>query len=339
MPLLVAGLLGASLAVAAAPACPDGVPLSATFLQPTTEIRTRGAEWDVLFGDIARLGMRDVFVQWTAAHGTYQDGSITWPDDPSVLARDLLDLASKHDLRVWLGLSYTDAWWPRIDRDRPLESVEVYLRRRRFVNADVAQRLAPVAREHGAFAGWYVPEEIDDKNWLEPARRDAIAGYVHELARQLREIVPGKPVAISGYATGFAPPAVLGTQWKAIVGDGGVDLVLLQDGIGAGHLDRNELDLVTPPIRAAVEEAGATLGMVVELFTQTEGGRLSDSPFAAEPAPLERVEAQIASADRLVRGPLVAFSVPDYMSPFGGPAATKLYDGYRAWARRCGVGR
>lgn len=314
-------------AAGAAGACPRA-PLAATFLQPTVAIRAQESRWDELFADVRRLGMSEIYLQWSAGVGEMDEGEAQWSEDPAPFVRSVLDRAARRGLRVWVGLTYTDAWWTRIERTRPLESVEVYLRRRLFWNGSLAARVAPVVREHAAFAGWYVNDEIDDQNWLQEARRAAVARYVHDLTARLRALTPDRPVSISGFATGFAPPRLLAEQWRAIVAGGGPDVVLLQDGIGAGHLTERELRLVVPPVREAVEEAGGDLGMVVELFAQTPETGTAERPFSAAPARLDRVEAQTVAATSLVGGPLVAFSVPDYMSPLAGGAAADLYRGF-----------
>ncbi len=317
-------------------ACPRA-PLEATFLQPTAAIRAQEPRWGELFADVRRLGMSEIYLQWSAGVGVMDEGEARWSEDPAAFVRSVLDRAARGGLRVWVGLTYTDAWWTRIDRTRPLESVEVYLRRRLFWNGSLATRVASVVRDHAAFAGWYVNDEIDDENWLEEERRAAVARYVHDLTARLRALTPDRPVSISGFATGFAPPGLLAAQWREIVAGGGPDVVLLQDGIGAGHLTDRELRIVVPPVREAIEEAGGDLGMVVELFSQTPGTGTGERPFAASPARLGRVEAQAVTAASLVGGPLVAFSVPDYMSPFAGGVAADLYRGFLRWENACGL--
>lgn len=329
--------------------CAERSAMAGTFLQPTEALVARDdAAWDALFGEIAALGMKDVYLQWSAADGVYEEGVIRWPRSPAALAKRVLDVAAKHGLRAWIGLSYTDAWWQRIERSRSLESVTVYLRRRLFVNEAAARDVAPVAVAHQAFAGWYVTEEIDDKNWLEPARRAAIAEYAGALARSLRALAPERPIAISGFATGFASPGTLASLWTSILEKGPIDVVLLQDGIGAGHLDEPELAMVLPSLRNAVTAAGRQLGMVVELFAVNEPAvnatavkseatenETAEPKWSARPATLARIERQIALARRFATGPLVAFSVPDYMSPFAGGNAARLYSEYRARVLRC----
>lgn len=329
-------IVSATVVRAEAASCPRELPLSGTFLQPTREVRARMDAWNRLFADTARLGMTDVYLQWSAADGVYEGGEVSWPEDPNPFVREVLDRADAVGLRVWVGLSYTDSWWARIDRDRPLESVEVFLRRRLLFNTDVARRVADVVRDHDAFAGWYIPEEIDDKNWIEPARRTAVARYVADLSARLRAFAPGRPVAISGFATGFAAPATLREQWSALVADGGANVVLLQDGIGAGHLDPSELAIVVPAVATGIDQAGGRLGMVIELFEATAADGATPGAFAAAPAPLARIQSQIEDAERLARGPRVAFSVSDYMSPFAGARGGALYGRYLAWERGCG---
>ena len=333
--LAAGSVLAASVAYATA-GCPRA-PLGATFLQPTAAIRARESRWDELFDDVRRLGMSEIYLQWSAGVGVMEEGEARWPEDPAPFVRSVLDRAARRGLRVWVGLTYTDAWWTRIDRTRPLESVEVYLRRRLFWNGSLATLVAPVVRDHAAFAGWYVNDEIDDENWLEEERRVAVARYVHDLTARLRALTPDRSVSISGFATGFAPPGLLAEQWRAIVAGGGPDVVLLQDGIGAGHLTDRELRIVVPPVRAAVEEAGSDLGMVVELFAQTPGTGTTERPFSAAPARLDRVKAQTVTAASLVGGPLVASSVPDYMGPLAGGAAADLYRGVLRWEEGCGL--
>ena len=75
--------------------------MAGTFLQPTDAIVARDdSTWDALFHDIAALGMSDVYLQWSAANGTYENGVIHWPQSPADLAKRVLDAAAKHGLRA-----------------------------------------------------------------------------------------------------------------------------------------------------------------------------------------------------------------------------------------------
>lgn len=353
---------------AAAAVCAQRALLDGTFVQLTSAAAARPrSEWQALFDDARALGLEQVFVQWTLA-----DGVRFYPAPPGVAGEDaareegaeaaasgrtvetLLELAAARGMRLWVGLAHDPGWWTGIDRSRPPGDVEVFLARRRLQNVAVAREIAPLVATHPAFAGWYVPDEIDDRNWLGDERRTLVAAYLTELGEELRDVAPSTTVAVSGFGQGWATPAQLAEQWSAILAGGGVDLLLFQDGVGAGKLSLADLEIYLPPLASAVGAAGRRLGVVVELFASSAGAADANGPvarpaadpaaatpagavpgFRAAPAQLDRVERQLVLAKRFARGPLVGFSVPDYMSPFGGAEAATLYTGYRALVARC----
>jgi len=320
----------------AKPSCDGATALSATFLQLTRTAALRPpADWERLFDDLARAGVTQVFVQWTLADGVaFYARQPAAPDDVAILDR-LFALAERHGMRLWLGLAHDAGWWAGIDRARPASDVEVFLARRRLANLDVARALAPQVSGRAAFAGWYVPDEIDDKNWLGPDRSRLVVDYLRDLGAALGVIAPGVPFAASGFAQGWATPQQVVALWSEILDRSALALPLFQDGIGAGKLTLDELPYYLPALRTAADARGRPLGIVVELFTAGAAPSGGANDFAATPAPLARIERQLALATRWASGPVVGFSLPDYMSDFGGIAATRAYEAYRRWVDGC----
>jgi Domain of unknown function (DUF4434) len=342
---IVAALLLAALAegAGASPdreACRGATRLRGTFVQLTTAAAERPrAEWDTLFAEMRAIGVEQVFLQWTWADGVAFYAS---PDDRDAgrpIVGTLFDLAAQHGMRVWVGLAHDAGWWAGIDRSRPATEVEVFLARRRLQNLSIAQALSASVAAHPAFAGWYAPDEIDDRNWLGRERTALVAGYLEDMTVGLRNLTPGAAVAASGFGQGWAAPTQLADQWSAIVARARIDLVLFQDGIGAGKLTLADAAAYLPPLEAAVAAAGGDLGVVVELFSAAPTTAEAATAFAAEPAPLERIAAQLAQDQRWATGPLVAFSVPDYMSSLAGARGAALYAAYRGWREGCARGR
>ena len=66
----------------------------------------------------------------------------------------------------------------------------------------------------------------------------------------------------------------------------------------------------------------------MELFSQIAGSPISDAPFAATGAPVERVARQLAVARSYSSIAPTAFSVPEYMTPDGDVEAARLYEAY-----------
>lgn len=339
---LVSALLLASLSPAALPAharepvasCSATRGLDGSFVQLTRAAALRPrAEWEQLFADMAALGIEQLFVQWTLADGVAFYGREPRQPDDVPMVDLLLELAERHGMRVWLGLAHDAGWWAGIDRTRPAAEVEVFLARRRLANLAVARALAPAVAGRPSFAGWYVPDEVDDKNWLGDERTQLVADYLATLGHELAPLAAGAGVAASGFAQGWATPRQVVDLWSLVAARAPLTVLLFQDGIGAGKLSLDEPSAYLTPLRDALDTHDTRLGMVVELFTATspDGG----ASFAAVPAPLARVERQLAVAWRHASGPVVGFSVPDYLSPFGGAAPDRAYDAYRRFVARC----
>jgi hypothetical protein len=322
-------LLAAALVLAAAPARAADPPLQGTFLQLTQSHGTwTRAQWEALFADLRTLRMRRIVVQWSLHDGTafypsQRHRAVERPPLPL-----LLELADRDQMQVVIGLAADSGYWTSITRDA--DRVEVYLRRLRLRSEGVAAELAPLARAHASFAGWYVTEEVDDVNWLEPARRALLAGYLRDLTAKLKALTPGAPVAVSAFSNARCDPEALEAFWKALLAAAPVDAVLFQDSVGALKLTLGHLPLYLDTMQRAVEGSGRRLGVVVELFEQVGGEPLDRGPFKAVPAAPERVQKQLALvAGRGAAGTL-AFTVPDYMRPELGPQAARLWDDYRA---------
>jgi hypothetical protein len=314
---------------AAATAQPSQPRMQGTFLQLTeAHGRWTRAEWEALFADLRALGLRRLVVQWslhdeTAFYPSALHGSVSQPPLPL-----LLELADRDRLEVVVGLASDSRYWERIARDEGL--VEVYLRRLRLRSESVARELAPLVRGHASFAGWYVTEEIDDGSWLEPPRRALLAEYLRELTASLKHVTPGAAVAVSGFSNARCDPEALQAFWRALLEKAPLDVVLFQDGVGAGKMDLTHLPLYLGAMERAVEGSGRSLGVVVELFEQVGGAPLDAGAFRAVPAPAARVQRQLALAAGRGRAGVIAFTVPDYMRAEADPRAAQLREGYLA---------
>jgi hypothetical protein len=143
-------------------------------------------------------------------------------------------------------------------------------------------------------------------------------------AAELSRISPNSRLALSGFSNANMEPDVLAAMWSGIAAGANLNRMLFQDGVGAGKLDVADV----PPYLEALARAMATMhrefAVVVELFRQTS----TVAPFAAVPAPLERVLQQLNAARAYSDLPIVGFSVPDYLSPSGGIEAERLYHEY-----------
>jgi hypothetical protein len=237
----------------------------------------------------------------------------------------ILQNADRTGLGVWVGLYHDSAYWNRIAGNR--ESAAACLRELRSASLAIARDLAPVLKRHSSFAGWYLSEEVDDGSWLAPENRRELMAHLTLTSAGLRDLVPGSRVAVSGFSNGRLSPGGFRAFWKDIYAATSIGMVLLQDGIGVRKLELDEFPLYAGALAAAARETGRECGIVIELFEQISGAPLDGRAFAAVPAPIARVRRQLEIAARST-GPLVAFSVPEYMSTTGIDGAGRLYHDY-----------
>jgi Domain of unknown function (DUF4434) len=289
--------------------------LKGTFLQLTNAQLSRpAAEWRQLFDELRKIGIDTLFVQWTVLDRKPLFRTAGHEAVASTPLAAILDLAARSGIRVWFGLALDSSYWEEIKQSSEL--LRPYFRRR---VQDLVGFLDDLnATTAGApFAGWYIPDEIDDRTWLDPGKRAVLKKYLAETVALLKARRPGSKVAISGFSNSFADPDLLGSFWADVIRASGMDLLLFQDGVGEGKVALENIGLYYAALDRAVRGVGAQLGAVVELFSLLPDGRRL-------PAGVSRIRGQIAAANRLTSFPVVAFSVPDYMSHLGGRQAGDL---------------
>lgn len=285
------------------------------------------ARWTALFASLRAVGIDEIVVQWSVDGEVPLYASTQFPAAPRNVLPAVLEAAGGQGLRVVLGLVHDPAYWARIEREPKL--VRVYFRRLCAHSLAVAGELAALVRGNPAFAGFYIPQEIDDRNWLDPARNTVLTEYLGDLTTGLHAVAPDVPVAISGFSNAFADPDLLRQFWESLLGTTGIDRVLFQDGIGVAKLHHGEAGLFLAAVSRAAQAKGRVYTPVVETFTQVDGPPQNDKPFRAVPAPLDRLQRQLRVAGAAPHTGIVAFSLPEYCSPFGGPEAAALYAAYK----------
>ncbi|MBE3584510.1 MAG: DUF4434 domain-containing protein [Limnochordaceae bacterium] len=186
------------------------------------------------------------------------------PSEPSSVAASVrspgpspLDLimrtAEKYGFSVFLGPYMNDAWWSHFLQE---SFVAQELAQTRRVAADLAKLYA----HSPAFAGWYLPYEINATPAVLPAARRRAAELLKQAVQQFDELTPGRPVAISPFFDRWLPVGMFESWWKQVLTGSGVDIVFLQDGVGTGRKISPELaGRYFEAMRRAVNAANAAV--------------------------------------------------------------------------------
>lgn len=314
------------------PAMAQGAPAAASrlhgsFLQLlAVHYEWRDEDWKRLFGYFTALGLTDLVVQWSvlddlAFHPNPSEAGRTGSPLESILAA-----ADEARMRVLVGLAHDSRYWDEIRAESaPLGD---YLRRLESRSLAAAQRMTSLLAAHRSFEGWYLPLEVDDVNWVDPVRRGLLFEHLRGLSEQLRRIEPAARIALSGFSNARIDPRGFESFWHGLLASApAIDVVLLQDGVGAHKLDIAEVPLYMAAAGKAASRNGRELRAVVETFRQTAGPPIDDKPFSAAPAAMDRLQRQLRAAAPFASR-IIAFSVPEYLSPAGGPAARRLYEDY-----------
>ena len=286
------------------------------------------AQWARLFESFRALQLTELVVQWTVHDRTaFFSPATDYRTLPRPPLATLLRLAQQYSMRVLVGLAHDPAYWNESDRDprRAPALFDSLLQR----SAATAQAVLPTVAASPAFAGWYITEEVDDLSWS-LALRPQLFAYLARLGAALRSLTPNARIALSGFTDARSTPAAVEVFWRALLSAApDIDCVLFQDGIGVAKLEVRQFPAYLGAVARAARAHDCDLQAVVETFRQTGGLPVSDGPFAAEPAPLARILSQMQAAAGHA-SQLVAFSVPEYMSPQGGARANALYRDYLA---------
>lgn len=303
-----------------------------TFLQLTqAHYEWDRAQWTRLFGYFRELGLEELIVQWAlldevAFYRSRQfpagDGRGSW--NPPI--ETILDLADEAGLRVRIGLAASSDYW-QVVSEHP-ELVKVKMARRYLRSLAVAEELVDMLTAHSSFHGWYITEEIDDQTWAEPERRETLFDYLSLLSMRLKELAPAASVSVSGFSNAFLDLTGLSAFWGGLLDAAAVDTVLFQDGIGAGKLELRELPLYLDAVRRTTQERSRRFQVIVEIFEQTGGTPIDDGPFTAEPAAFDDVLEQLRVASEFAGDGIIAFSIPEYLSPLRGADAAQRYEQY-----------
>lgn len=314
--------------------------LGGTFIQLVDANKDWSYErWQQLFAEMEQLRIKQIVLQWSVIDDQAFYRSKSFRSTPEPVIEWIMEFAARSGMQVTLGLSHQTSHWQMVsDKD----SRKKYLSQQIERVARTAGELADVVAKHRSFAGWYLSEEVDDINWVEQSANEELRSYLLQATSLLKTISPDAPVGISAFANEKTSAKQLELFWSHMLGRvPALDVVYFQDGVGVHKLSLDRLPEYYEAMARAAASQKKELRPVIELLNQTSGMPINDGPFAASPAPLERIFQQLEIANRVAgKGQHVVFSIPEYLSSLGGNAAHAAFGNYldamRTKQLRCG---
>ncbi|MEW6255742.1 MAG: DUF4434 domain-containing protein [Pseudomonadota bacterium] len=274
-------------------------PLDGSFVQPwRDDLALSGTQWAERVADARQLGCRHLVLQWTR-HGT------DYALDADLIIR-LMDFVLAAGCRLEVGLPYEADYWHVLEERASRGRLALLEAAAHACEAFMAA--APFAG-HPAFAGWYIPYEIDQASWVRTQDVAALAFFL----QRLKAASGSQPLSISCFHSRNDPSRSLLDLWQALPAM--LDLrLLVQDGVGVFGLDNYRL---LAPVFAHLRARGRPFDVVVEVFDQKANDPLEPGAFVADAARFTRIAAQLELAAASGADRLIAFALHPYMT---GPA-------------------
>ena len=294
-----------------------------TFLQIYAQSSQGNTDYRAIVRQTRSLGFDTIILQWSS----YDD--VSFYTDPrhgksvDSALESVVRAACGFGLKLWIGLHYDSQFWMRSAASHA--EVKKYLDSRlQDLRQRLPQLLILLARENppeDCIQGWYITDEIDDMTWSGDVKQNLLSDYLKATASLLHEARPDWPIAISGFTNQVKSPEAYAEFWDALLTASKIDVLLFQDGVGAGKLT---LETAMPYLQALVSMARRkkhTVITVLELFEM----RTVDGKAQFSSANAARIKKQLALAGKAGGGGQVAvFAATPYLLEADMPGSQAL---------------
>lgn len=317
--LIAGAALAAALAVpatvaAAAPTCTTTPRIDGSFIQPALVDGWSPTQLTSEFTTLTNACITSQVIQWTAdtkaSTTIYPSGLSGYTQNTStdVVSR-VLTAADSAGVSEYLGLQTNDDWWNTYANDA------TWLNGQATKANALADDLYAKYGTHTSFAGWYLPFEVDNWNFTTTASWSAMASFYTTIADHLHALTPGKPVIISPFfnTAGGQTSSQWTTMWSSILGSAPIDVIALQDGVGAGHATTAQLATWFAATKSAITSARPA----TKLWADSETFNPDFTPMS-----ISQLVADLNAVAPYVSKTL-SFSYDHYQSPLVVPA---VYD-------------
>lgn len=277
------------------------------------------ARWVQEFQMLQKIGINEIILQNivdTKGHyAVYPTQMKGYSSHKINMVETALTVAASCGMKVRIGLGFNNDWWTIDTHD------QAWLKQEADVNQVIATEIIMMYGDHQALSGWYIPYEYNPLMALSPDQQTYLNGFFKEIGETLKSNSSQSIMVAPFYNARLSGPVTL-ALWSNTIHhvfkNTGIDILALQDSIGAGFNSLDDLDEIYEATQKACEELGLILYAVTETFEEGEG------EFQA--ALQGRINEQLSKVSPYVRG-LVAFSINHYQNG-NDPNQVKGYEDY-----------
>jgi len=198
--------------------------------------------WDVLqwsshIQEMKKIGIKTLIIQFTAYNKTIWCSS---PNDYSeniynYALDNLFRAAEMNEMGVYVGLYFNEEFW---NTTNDAATLKKHAKRCNDLADDIWKQF----KSNRAFAGWYIPHEGAPYYYDTDAKFSIIKNNLINSVSNHCKSLCDKPVAMSAFFNNHLSSTSVLENFMKNMGSCNLDLILLQDGIGVGHCDLNDME-------------------------------------------------------------------------------------------------
>lgn len=279
--------------------------LSGSFIQPYLIENLTEENWNNELDYMQAVDMPVLIIQWTA---DTQNMTTTYPTSLDGFAQSsqidvverALSKADEKGMKVHLGLQTNGDWFNKYTKD------EGWLKQEAEYSVMFADELWERYGHHESLSGWYLSFELDNVNHPKQKNWKMIVDYYNAVTPALREKNAEMTLSIAPFfntSLGMSP-SKWQKMWEYILSESDIDILALQDGVGAGNANQEKIaSWFEATAKACIASEKTKLWADTETFTPS-----------FEPVEIDQVIASMEEAAPYVDG-FVSFSFSHYISP------------------------
>ncbi|NMC56656.1 MAG: DUF4434 domain-containing protein [Eubacteriaceae bacterium] len=279
---------------------------SSSFIQPWFMENWDYNRWAEEFAMLKVIGIDEIIIQNTV--DTYNKYAIypTQIEGYSCSVTDVICTALRAAectaTKVRIGLGVNSGWWTGNT------FIKSWLEAEASINKTIAGEINQLYGSHPLFGGWYIPYEFSQTTAVTKKQKANLNNFYRNIALYIRFISKDDIMVAPFYNVKYSFLCSI-SRWEEmlteVLHETGIDILALQDSIGAGFNTMDELDKIFLYTKKAAD------CLKIKLYADTETFTAAKSGFI--PAEQSRIEQQISVESKYV-DKFTAFSIDHYQN-------------------------
>jgi hypothetical protein len=289
--------------------------LTGSFIQPQLPDQWNGHQWNQEYTYMGNACLSQLVLQWSAdslAHTTVYPTSLTvagytyTQSTVHDVVGNALHYGDENGVQVYIGLQTNSDWFVNYAND------SAWLNNEATIAEALANEIWTKYGNHASFSGWYLTFEVDNLNEQNQSQWNNLVSFYTTVGNYLHNLSPGLPVIIAPFynanlGSSAETPAQWTTMWEYILGNSPLDILALQDGVGADHATASQLPAWYQATQTAINHSARHMLFWSDAETYVNVSGLN-------PMFTSQLVADMTAEDPYVSN-FLSFSFNHYMSP------------------------